>query len=235
MTYTDLTGIAISRGGTAGMWNSAANTRQVIVVHDTESGTAAGALSWMRSQQNGSYHLLADTDGDVIRMVPDTRQSWSAMTIGNRIGLHICATGFASYRLSIRRAARLSIPRALRARRFDGICEHSGARRVGGRWADHPAMLDEMARYMAAWSVAYGIPLVKLTAAQVRAGQRGVCGHAEISVAFGESDHTDPGIALIPLLLPRAQAIAAGSSNLLGMSDAELAQAANNFRQLGPT
>lgn len=235
MTYADLTGIPIARGGTAGMWNGAANTKQVIVVHDTESGTAAGALSWMRSQQNGSYHLLVDTDGDVVRMVPDSRQAWAAMTTGNRIGLHLCATGFASYRLSIRRAARRAMPRSMRTRRYDGICEHRGGRRAGGRWADYPALLDEMARQLATWSTEYGIPLVALNAAQVRAGQRGVCGHAEISGAFRESDHTDPGTALIPLILPRAQAIAAGSTNLLGMTTAELAEAATNLRQLGPT
>lgn len=41
----------------------------------------------------------------------------------------------------------------------------------------------------------YGLPVVKLTAAQVRAGTKGICGHADITAAFPEDhgDHTDPG------------------------------------------
>lgn len=41
----------------------------------------------------------------------------------------------------------------------------------------------------------YGIPVRKLTAAEVRAGARGVCGHADVTAAWPEDggDHTDPG------------------------------------------
>ncbi len=41
----------------------------------------------------------------------------------------------------------------------------------------------------------YGIPAVRLTPAQVRAGQRGVCGHGDVTAAWPEDggDHTDPG------------------------------------------
>lgn len=43
----------------------------------------------------------------------------------------------------------------------------------------------------------YGIPVRKITAAQVRAGAKGICGHADITAAFPEDngDHTDPGTA----------------------------------------
>ena len=37
------------------------------------------------------------------------------------------------------------------------------------------------------------IPLRLLTTAQVRAGMSGICGHANVSDAFGKSDHHDPG------------------------------------------
>lgn len=41
----------------------------------------------------------------------------------------------------------------------------------------------------------YGIPVRKLTAAQVRIGEKGICGHGDITAAFPEDggDHSDPG------------------------------------------
>lgn len=42
----------------------------------------------------------------------------------------------------------------------------------------------------------YGLPAVKVSAAQVRNGSKGVCGHVDITAAFPEDggDHTDPGL-----------------------------------------
>lgn len=37
------------------------------------------------------------------------------------------------------------------------------------------------------------IPIRRLSVAQVRAGERGICGHNEVSEAFHRSDHDDPG------------------------------------------
>jgi len=41
----------------------------------------------------------------------------------------------------------------------------------------------------------YGLPIRKIGPAEVRAGQPGICGHADITAAFPEDhgDHTDPG------------------------------------------
>ncbi|QXN74243.1 lysin A, N-acetylmuramoyl-L-alanine amidase domain [Gordonia phage ObLaDi] len=228
----DLTGTAIGRGGTQGMWNSASPTGQLIVIHDTESWTDSAALNWMRSQQNGSYHRLYGLDGKTTIMVPYHRQSWSAMTTGNRIGYHLCATGYASWRLALRRRlARVGSAPVL----YDGICSApaTSRRRSGStRWADYPQMLDAMARDIAELSVAKNIPLVWLTPAQIRAGHKGLCGHAEISKAFGETDHTDPGTGF-----PRADVIARArrrtNPNLLGMTDPELGEFTTLMRQLG--
>ena len=41
----------------------------------------------------------------------------------------------------------------------------------------------------------WDVPLRQLTVAEVRAGKRGICGHADVSKAFRQSDHTDPGDA----------------------------------------
>ena len=38
-----------------------------------------------------------------------------------------------------------------------------------------------------------GIPMVKLSPADVAAGKRGICGHADITTGLGVGDHDDPG------------------------------------------
>lgn len=62
-------------------------------------------------------------------------------------------------------------------------------------WSDvyHRAMLLRAAKQAARDCRKWGIPAVKLSASQVAAGVKGVCGHVDISNAFGQSDHTDPG------------------------------------------
>ena len=64
------------------------------------------------------------------------------------------------------------------------------------RWDDkpHQAMLVRAARLVRQLCLAYGIPMRKLTPAQIRAGQKGICGHADMRDAFpGSTSHWDPG------------------------------------------
>lgn len=80
--------------------------------------------------------------------------------------------------------------------------------------------LEGVANDIAAWSKAYDIPLVKLTPAEVKAGKKGVCTHADISKAFGESNHTDPGSGFpLELVLSRAKEILGGTSGGNTMAD----------------
>lgn len=44
------------------------------------------------------------------------------------------------------------------------------------------------------------IPIRRLSVAQVRAGERGICGHNEVSEAFHRSDHDDPGPWFLSLI-----------------------------------
>lgn len=60
-------------------------------------------------------------------------------------------------------------------------------------WRKYDAMLRAGAQRDAQWAKRYNIPVVKLTPADLRAGKRGFCAHYDISLAWGESDHTDPG------------------------------------------
>jgi hypothetical protein len=58
-------------------------------------------------------------------------------------------------------------------------------------WAAHPTMLANCAAWIAEEAARYGIPLVKLDAAQAQGGAAGVCGHADLGAGGG--GHWDPG------------------------------------------
>ncbi|MDK8451003.1 peptidoglycan recognition protein family protein [Corynebacterium mastitidis] len=62
-----------------------------------------------------------------------------------------------------------------------------------GDWlaADH--QLELGAAVVADWCKRYGIPVVKISGADLRAGKRGICGHGDAAAAWRETDHTDPG------------------------------------------
>jgi hypothetical protein len=57
----------------------------------------------------------------------------------------------------------------------------------------HMPMLRNAAAWIRGRCQARGIPIVKLTPAQVAAGQAGVCGHWDWTVGMKDGTHTDPG------------------------------------------
>lgn len=68
------------------------------------------------------------------------------------------------------------------------------AAQTRAEWLAQDRQLRALARVLADWSNRYSIPLIKLTPDAVRTKRtKGVCGHHDISLAFGETDHTDPG------------------------------------------
>lgn len=79
----------------------------------------------------------------------------------------------------------------------DGLhVEHAGyARQTQAEWLDNYGrqMLERSARAVALWCGAYDIPAVKLSGADLKAGKRGICGHADVSDAYPSTGHTDPG------------------------------------------
>ena len=54
-------------------------------------------------------------------------------------------------------------------------------------------MLHRAARLVAELCLAYDVPAKKLSAGQLKAGQNGLCGHADVRDAWGETTHWDPG------------------------------------------
>lgn len=64
-----------------------------------------------------------------------------------------------------------------------------------GEWDDaySRAVLERAADLTAEVCLRHDIPLRRLRAADLVARHRGLCGHADVSAAFGKSDHWDPG------------------------------------------
>lgn len=63
------------------------------------------------------------------------------------------------------------------------------------RWDEknHAAMLERTARLVAALCLAYDVPARKVGRRGLKAGRKGICGHVDVSKAFGQSTHWDPG------------------------------------------
>jgi hypothetical protein len=82
------------------------------------------------------------------------------------------------------------------AAEFNGVgaqAELCGFAEWDNEWADHGAMLDNLARWLAEESARYGVPLVKLDAGAAQGSGRGVCAHADLGERGGS--HWDPGPA----------------------------------------
>lgn len=64
-----------------------------------------------------------------------------------------------------------------------------------GHWqlASHVAMMQRAATLVAVKCLEHNVPAVKLSVADLKAGKHGICGHVDVSNAFHQSTHTDPG------------------------------------------
>lgn len=60
-------------------------------------------------------------------------------------------------------------------------------------WLDHPGLLEQAARWLAHRCQARHIPPVFLDAAELRSDRRGITTHRQVSAAFHQTDHSDPG------------------------------------------
>lgn len=66
---------------------------------------------------------------------------------------------------------------------------------TAARWLgrNHRAELERAAELVAQLCLAYGVPVRYVTAAQLRAGAHGITTHAEVSAAWRQTTHWDPG------------------------------------------
>ena len=151
-------------------WTDANRTSvQLIVMHTTE-GSAHG-----QSAEDGAAYDARRTDGTsthyfhdnttTVQCVRTADQAHTARSQGNRRGIQ--------HELCTRAAASVQT------------------------WANdyHVAMLRRAAKQAARDARKWGIPVRHLTVAQVAAGEKGFCGHWDITRAFPQDggSHTDPG------------------------------------------
>lgn len=139
----------------------------LIVIHATDGSEG------LRSAEDGASYDTRRTDGtsthffcdqdSTIQCVKTTDTAHAAYPAGNGRGVHFELCGRAS--------------------------------QTAAQWDDAASngTIRQAARIAARVAKKHGIPVRLLTSAQVRAGMKGFCGHLNISEAFGESDHTDPG------------------------------------------
>jgi N-acetyl-anhydromuramyl-L-alanine amidase AmpD len=69
------------------------------------------------------------------------------------------------------------------------------ARQSRAEWLDtySKAVLGQAATVTASWCRKYAIPVRRLTISEIKAGKKGIVGHRDISAAYRQTDHTDPG------------------------------------------
>lgn len=141
-----------------------------IVIHCTvsacvEGGARSIAAYFKSPSAGGSAHYTVDP-GETIQCAFDSAIAWHAPPNQHSLGVELC----------------------------DPMTDHTSDPK-GKRWVDanHQRMLKRAARLVAALCLAYEVPPRLLTVAQVKAGQAGICGHTDVSQAFGQSVHWDPG------------------------------------------
>lgn len=146
-----------------------------IVIHCTVSpcveGQARRTAAWFRDPDSrGSAHYVVDP-GEVVQVVFDSVIAWHAPPNPHSIGVELC----------------------------DALVSPEWDRAHRDRWQDanHVRMLRRASRLTARLALAYGVPIRRLTVDDLKAGREGICGHVDVSRAFGQSSHWDPG-AMFP-------------------------------------
>lgn len=130
------------------------------------SGTALSTAKYFASAAaGGSAHYIEDIT-DEQHSVPDNTQAYHAPPNARSIGIEICSEG-GNYPQSYTRTEWLSPqvwPAVVRAAaRTRELCQR------------------------------FGIPMVKLNPTDLLAGKHGICGHVDVSQAWHQSTHSDPG------------------------------------------
>jgi N-acetyl-anhydromuramyl-L-alanine amidase AmpD len=139
-----------------------------IVVHTTEGSSHSqsaedGAVYDGRRTDGTSTHYFVD-DSSVVQCVRTTDRAHTAGPSGNLHGIQYELCAKAGY---------------------------GTAWWTGGSYAK--AMLRRAARQAARDAKRYDIPVKRITPRDLLAGGRGFCGHVDVTNAWREVDHTDPG------------------------------------------
>lgn len=147
--------------------NANRSSVQVIVIHTTEGSAHSG------SAEDGADYDQERTDGTSTHFFHDSDSTIQCV--------HTADQAHAARTQGNKRGIQHE------------LCTKAG----GANWSDgyHQAMLRLAARQCARDAKKWGIPVRRLSSDQVAAGQKGFCGHVEITYAFPQDNgtHTDPG------------------------------------------
>lgn len=136
---------------------------------ESAAGIAAATADYFQSPNaGGSAHYVCDVAREE-HTLPDAAIAWHAPPNPHSLGIEICADGGEKY-----------------AKFVPYTREQWLSSKV---W---PAV-ERAARRTRELCQRYGVPMTRLTTAQVRTGDKGICGHVNVAEAFRQSDHTDPG------------------------------------------
>lgn len=151
-----------------------------IVVHSTVSpcvpGGARNIAAYFRSASaGGSAHYVVDPT-EVVQVVYDSVIAWHAPPNPHSLGVEMC-----------------DLPGPVPNDK-PGTARWKALRR-SWRWArpNQRAMLKLTAKLVAELCAAYDVPPYYRGVAALKAGRRGVTTHANVSAAFKQSTHWDPG------------------------------------------
>lgn len=153
-----------------------------VVIHSTcpemgfpKASAAGRAVSTARYFQSassrGSAHYVVDIS-ETVQCLAEDVIAWHAPPNSHSLGIEICsdggsATSFKNPKVAYTRSQWLSPqvwPAVLRAAQLTRqLCQK------------------------------YSIPMVKLSSSDLKAGKHGICGHVDVSNAWHQSDHDDPG------------------------------------------
>lgn len=151
-----------------------------IVIHSTvspcEDGGARKIAAYFASPKaGGSAHYVVDP-GEVLQTAYDSVIAWHAPPNIHSLGIEMCDTPGPVPDDSPSSAAYKALKRSWRWLR-----------------PTQRRMLRRTARLTAQLALAYDVPIVFCSAEDLRAGKRGITTHANVSAAFRQSTHWDPG------------------------------------------
>lgn len=151
-----------------------------VVIHSTVSPCKPGGrhdiARYFRSKASGgSAHYVTDPVG-VAQVVKDHTVAWHAPPNPRTLGIEMC-----------------DIPGPLPGDHYVKAVWKAARRTWRWRRANQQAMLHVTAQLTAQLCLAYDLPAVWLSVRQLRAGKRGVTSHNNVSRAWHESTHWDPG------------------------------------------
>ncbi|MCK9629455.1 MAG: hypothetical protein M0R37_12805 [Bacteroidales bacterium] len=140
---------------------------QYIVTHGGQAPTAEGMARWFTDERSGGSTQLCIDGAEKYRTLSDLVIPYGAPPL-NETGLHAETASFAWWKPA--------------------------------DWTARKRMIQRTAWAYAEWSIDYNIPVRWLKAKQLLAlgkepgpGRGGFTSHVEITKAWGQSDHTDPG------------------------------------------